>query len=215
LKSKVTTQPTTEPVSLEEVKASLRITDTNEDALITQYIKDARVYAENFTGRKFITQTLTGYVNNFYSKKDSWFNGFRIGSEVEVFGQGGRYLQLDWGPCQSISQVDTIDIDNTETVYASSNYYLDNYDDDINPRVVINDNTTIVNTSLRSHDAVKVTFIAGYGSNASDVPAALRRAIILMASYLYEHRGSCDGQCAEKSGANSYLEQYKIESVSV
>jgi uncharacterized phiE125 gp8 family phage protein len=70
LKSKVTTQPAIEPVSLQEVKDSLRITSSSEDSLITQYIVDARVYAENYTGRKFITQTLVGYADGFRGLRD-------------------------------------------------------------------------------------------------------------------------------------------------
>jgi hypothetical protein len=215
LKSKITVQPTTEPITLSEVKSALRITTTSEDALITQYIKDARVYAENYTGRKFITQTLVGYVDNFIGTRDNWFTGFREGSELELYAKGERKIVMDWTPVQSVTEVNTIDVDNTETVYASSNYYLDNYDNDHLQKIMVNDNTTILNISLRARNAIKVEYVAGYGNNASDVPAAIRRGLIMIATHLYTNRGDCDGDCVGKSGANTYLDQYKLESVSI
>jgi uncharacterized phiE125 gp8 family phage protein len=191
LKSKVTTQPAIEPVSLQEVKDSLRITSSSEDSLITQYIVDARVYAENYTGRKFITQTLVGYADGFRGYQDNWFNGYRVGSEIELFRNGDRRIDLDYTPAQSITD----------------------FDDDLHPRVRINDSSSIINVNLRSNNSVKVEYVAGYGDNASDVPAAIRRGIIMIASHLYTNRGDCDGNCVEKSGANTYLEQYKLERV--
>lgn len=47
---KITTQATTEPVTLTEVKSRLRVTDTTDDALITQQITIARVFAEKIAG---------------------------------------------------------------------------------------------------------------------------------------------------------------------
>jgi uncharacterized phiE125 gp8 family phage protein len=134
-------------------------------------------------------------------------------SEIELFRNGDRRIDLDYTPAQSITEINTIDIDNSETVYASSNYYLENFDDDLHPRVRINDSSSIINVNLRSNNAVKVEYVAGYGDNASDVPAAIRRGIIMIASHLYTNRGDCDGNCVEKSGANTYLDQYKLERV--
>ena len=71
MRSKVTGAPAQEPVTLAEAKASLRITNTDEDALVTQYLEDARIYAERITGRKFITQTVTSYHNGFDEKKNT------------------------------------------------------------------------------------------------------------------------------------------------
>lgn len=215
MKSKVTSAPASEPITLSEVKYALRITNTAQDTFLTQCITDARIYAENYTGRKFITQTLVGYTDNFTGIRDNWFTGFREGSELELYAKGERKITMDWAPVSSVSQVDTIDVDNTETVYASSNYYLDNYDDDMKHRIMVNDNTTILNLSLRSRNAIKVTYIAGYGANASDVPSAIRRGLIMLVGHLYTNRGDCDGDCVTKSGANQYLDQYKFESVSI
>ena len=53
------TPPAVEPVSLDELKAHLRINadQNDEDALLQHYLTTARKYAENYTWRAFITQT--------------------------------------------------------------------------------------------------------------------------------------------------------------
>jgi hypothetical protein len=209
VKSKVSSQPAIEPVTLTELKEALRITSSSEDTLLTQLIVDARTYAEDYTGRKFITQTLVSYADNLFGQDVAWFSGYRVGSELSLYS-GNRRAQFDWTPAQSITSIVTIDIDNAETAYASSNYYLDNFDNNLYPYVNINDSSSIIGTSLRSRDAIKVTWVAGYGDNATDVPASIRRGIIMSASHLYTNRGDCDGACIEQSGANQFLDKYRL-----
>lgn len=212
MKSKVSVQPAIEPVTLAELKTALRITSTSEDSLLTQLIIDARTYAEDYTGRKFITQTLVSYDHNLYGQEAEWFSGYRIAPESSLY-KGKKFVQFDWAPAQSVTSVVTIDIDNSENAYASSNYYLDNYDDNMFPRLNVNDSSTTYATSLRSSNAIKITWVAGYGDDAVDVPASIRRGILMMASHLYTNRGDCDGSCVSKSGANSYIDKYRILSV--
>ena len=212
MKSKVTSEPAQEPVSLAELKSSLRITNTAEDALLTQYIIDAREMVERFTSRKLITQTLVGYAMPNTSSEEIITEGYRLGVERYTDGEPS-HLEFDWGPTQSVTTVETIDISNVETAYASSNFYLDNYDEDIMPRIVFNE-TTVYPTSLRRKDAWKVTWIAGYGDNPVDVPADIRRAIIMTASYLWGNRGACaNGKCVEGCGASTMLGKFKLGSI--
>jgi len=208
VKSKVSVQPASEPVSLAELKDALRITATNEDTLLTQLIIDARVYCEDYTGRKFITQTIVSYGDNFGSVDEEWFTGHRIASLQSIYS-GKRCMIMDWTPAQSITTVETIDSDNTESTYSATNYYLDNFDDNMNPKLILND-TADIPTSLRRSNNIKITWIAGYGDNATDVPASIRRGIIMAASHLYTNRGDCDGSCVTKSGANTFIDKYKI-----
>lgn len=51
------TPPQTEPVTLSEVKAHLRIDGSEEDELLSALITTAREMAEEYTRRAFITQT--------------------------------------------------------------------------------------------------------------------------------------------------------------
>ena len=201
-----------EPVSLDELKSSLRITNTAEDTLLTQYITDARVMVERYTGRKLITQTLTGYGMPFGAHDELWWEGYRVG-HVNILTGPLTNIQFDWGPVQSVTSVETVDQDNAETVYASTNYYLDNYDEDLANRIVFNSDA-VAPSSLRAKDSWKVVYVAGYGNAASDVPADIRRALILLAGYLWGNRGVCtDGKCVESCGASKMLERFRLGSV--
>jgi len=54
--------------------------------------------------------------------------------------------------------------------------------------------------------AIVVVYEAGFGPDASDVPAQIRQAILMLAAWLYEHRGQCDAaDGVYKSGAASML----------
>lgn len=208
MKSKVTTAPASEPVSLADLKLSLRITDTAQDALLTQYITDARDMTERYTGRKLITQTLVGYVDAWRGDSGEWWSGWRRGHAGYV-GQSRREIQLDWSPAISISAVETVDSSNAESTYPATDYYLDNYDDDRIPQVRFNDNASLP-ADLRDENSWKITWVAGYGTASTDVPASIRRAIIMLAGYLYENRGDCEGDCMGKCGASSLLNPYKV-----
>lgn len=208
MKSKVTTAPASEPVSLAELKLSLRITDTAQDTILTQYIVDARDMAERYTGRKFIEQTLTSYTDSYPTIGGEWWSGWRQGHVG--YQTGTRHaICFDWAPAISITSVVTIDSSNAESAYASTNYYLENYDDDKLPKMQFNDNASLPG-DLRDENGWKIVWKAGYGSASSDVPASIRRAITMLAGYLYENRGDCEGNCVDECGAGKMLRPYKI-----
>jgi len=186
LKSKVTSQPAAEPITLTELKASLRITSTAEDTLLTQYITDARLMVERHTARKLITQKLVGYASAYLTEsQDAWWEGYRLGPESVTTGRLCS-IDMDHGPVASITSVYSIDTDNTETLYASTNYYLDNYDQDRVPVLRFNSNSSAP-SGLRGENAWKITYVAGYG-DAEDVPPIYKHAIFLAVGHFYENR---------------------------
>lgn len=205
MQSKVTTKPAIEPVTLAEVKASLRITSAAEDDLISQFITDARVWCENVTGKKFITQTITAYYDGTSGTMGPWWDGTKVGAVQGLYGS--QCVPMEHGPCQSITSLETIDQSNTETLVASSIYYLDNYDDYERPKLRLNDGSTLSN-NFRSRNSIKMVYVAGYGDDAVDVPADIRRAIVLLAGKLYANRGDCNGECADNCGATGLLSAY-------
>lgn len=214
MRSKVTTAPAAQPITLTELKSSLRITNTAEDTLLTQYLEDATLYAENYTGKKLITQTITAYYDAFAGDKGNKsdrddFEGVQVGSIIALYGQ--QKIELEFGPVSSVTSIDTIDTSNSETTFSSANYYLDNYDDFQRPRAIINDGESLGQTELRVLNSIKVVYVAGYGATGSDVPSALRRALIVLCGELYSNRGDCStGECAEACGVNKMLDQYKF-----
>jgi len=57
---------------------------------------------------------------------------------------------------------------------------------------------------------VTITYNAGMAS----VPTSIKTAIMMIAAFMYEHRGQCDGNDAiKKSGAATLLRPYKVEVV--
>jgi uncharacterized phiE125 gp8 family phage protein len=162
---------------------------------------------ERFTGRRLINQTLTAYATPWV--KD-------CGQERLVYDFNQRieaaHIEFDVGPVSSVTSVETIDISNTVTAYASTNYYLDNFDLDQMPRIVFNQGSSIP-TSLRARDAWKIVFVAGYGAAGSAVPADIRRACIMLAGYLWANRGACDGDCMQNCGAAKILHHYRLTCV--
>jgi len=208
MRSKVTTQPAIEPVTLQELKDSLRITNSAEDTLLTQFIEDARIYCENYTGQKFITQTITAYYDNMIGELGEWWTGTRMGSVNDIYGE--QHQVLEYGPAQSITTVHTIDQSNSETLYTSTNYYLDDFDHGMRPKMILNVGSSIT-TNLRPKNNVKIVYVAGYGDAGSDVPSAIRRSILVMAGQIYANRGDCNGECAEECGAHRMLEQYRYK----
>src|SRR6056297_1008518 len=61
----VTTAPAALPVSLETVKAFLKISGTAEDTILTLLIEAARDYAEKYTNRILINTTFTTFRDDF------------------------------------------------------------------------------------------------------------------------------------------------------
>ena len=207
MRSKVTTQPTIEPVTLTELKASLRVTSSAEDALLSQYITDARLIVERITGRKLINQTITAYYTGMGATcSGEWWSGTRVASEKILYGT--QRLELEFAPVQSVTSLEAVETDNSETAIASTEYYLDNYDDDM--RSVIRP-VTYISSGSRNENNVKAVYVAGYGANASDVPSAIRRAIIVLAGKLYENRGDCGEQCQADLGLSGLLSPYTIK----
>lgn len=58
--------------------------------------------------------------------------------------------------------------------------------------------------------AIVVVYEAGFGPAASDVPKAIRQAVLMHAAWLFEHRGDCDADAGlHRSGAASLLSPWR------
>ena len=213
MKSKVTTKPAVEPVTLAEVKSHLRLDSTEEDGILNQMITDARDIAERWTNRKFITQTLTSYAQPCGGHEEPWWEGTRRGS-INLLVPGDGQFIFNWGNAQSVTSIHTIDLNNNENLYAATNYYLDNADEDIFPSVQLNNDSESLGV-LRARNSIKIVWVAGYGPDAEDVPGGLRRGILQLIGHMYTHRGDCvdPGQCVEASGAKGFLQAFMIETI--
>ena len=161
---KVITEPTTEPVSLQECKDHLRIVHDDEDTLIEAYAKAARRYVEQvLCWRALITQELELVLDNFQSQ-----------------------FKLPRPPLQEITSIKYTDKDGTEHTVDADNYIVDT---DSEPgRIVPAYGKSWPTDTLEPINAVRIRYKAGYGDNAEDVPQELRQAILILTAHFYEMR---------------------------
>lgn len=160
--SKVTVEPASEPVSLQEAKDHLYVTDTAQDAYIARLITTSRTLCEKYAGLSFITQTRV-------MKLDC----FPVCSPYEI--------EVPYGPVQSITAFSYTKSDGTTGTLANgTDYRLDNS----------SDLTRLSPVSLWPSDqdirinAISITYVAGY----TEVPEVIKQAMLLQIGSLYENR---------------------------
>jgi uncharacterized phiE125 gp8 family phage protein len=162
--------PASEPVSLAEAKAYLRVDHDDEDALILRLIKDARETAEHNTGRAFITQSWR-----------LWCDGWPV----------SRMIGIPKPPLTAVTAVAAYDRSGTEIAVSSDAYIVDRAS--VPGRLLFKDSANLP-VGLREGNAVSVDYQAGYGTESGDVPSAIRDAFLILAAHRYEARGGASAQ---------------------
>lgn len=167
LTTKVTivTPPTEEPVSLAEAKAHLRVDGSDEDSLISSLIKSARVSCETQTGRAFVTQTLR--------------------ADLDGFPSGREEIKLPRPRLQSITSIEYYDDAGTLRTLATSVYEADTAAEPGEIVLLPGQSWPTVQTDRRN--AVRVTYVAGWGNAAAADPMA-KQAMLLLIAHWYENR---------------------------
>lgn len=136
-----------------------------EDTWITSRIKAVRRWCQDYRGESFITQT-------WELALDDW----------PKYG----YLELPYGPLQSVTSVKYYDTDSTENTWSSTLYTVNIY---YNPgRVVPNFSEVFPSNVLRTTQGIIAKYIAGYGDDTEDVPEELRLAMLMLVGHFYENR---------------------------
>jgi len=201
------TAPVAEPVSALDVKSQLEldVSDTAKDSQIELTITAAREMVEEYTGLALITQTWKLTLDHWPNDRQEWWDGVRQGSIDELM-QSGRADQVLL-PRYPLQTVDAINSDGVAVTVADV-FIADTQQKP--GRLIVKRGATWP-TALDNANGIDIEYTAGYGTSASDVPAALRLAIIQMAAYMFEHRGDCDTASAMKmSGAQSLVNTYKV-----
>lgn len=163
--TKIITEPAVEPVTLEQVKNHSRITHIEDDSWLLMAMVVARQFVEKTCELSLITQT-----------RRTTFDGFRK-----------PWLTLAYGPTISISSIQYYDQTNTLQTLASYQAALES-----NPCLIVPEaGQSWPQTMPNKIDAVKVTYVAGYG-DPENVPAALRQAILLLVDHWYSNRSAVE-----------------------
>jgi len=159
-----TVEPATEPISLAEAKAHMRVDLEDEDSLITSLITAVRISVENYTGRALVTQTWA------LTLDDEWPEDERI--------------VLPRPPVASVTSIAYVDLNGDAQTLNSNQYTL--FKRDTGEWAIRPAYDVIWPDVRRVPAAATVTFVAGVADSA--VPEAIKQGILLIIAHLFENR---------------------------
>lgn len=164
---KVTTPPSIEPVTVEEMREFIGIgdaADISRDAILQARLQVARELVEEITGYHVMTQTVTAYACGFPC----------------------REIQLEW-PLQSVSSVSYLDNDGIRQTLSPSLYSVDLINNQVVP---------IYGTTWPSHrqdnNSLQVVYVAGHTAVA-EVPERIKEAVKFIVNQWERFQNSQDG----------------------
>lgn len=156
--------PSVEPWTVDQIRDVLRIDLPDDNEVVERQITAARVWLEGVLSSAFITQTWVVKLDCFPSTQ----------------------FKLAKAPLQSVTSIVYTDDDGNDTTYSSSNYLVDS---DSKPgRVVLKTGSSWPTVTLQEINGVTITYVAGYGDAATDVPMPIRHALALIIGDFYENR---------------------------
>ena len=177
----VITEPTQEPLSLQEVKDYLRVEDSTDERTIRPLIETARRFCEEHTGRVLVQTTFKQFLDSI-SDHLPLQEGISTGADLNYYR---NYITLAKSPVISITHVKTFNDSDTATTFASSKYYVDNARE---PGRIVLRNGESFPLSLRVANAIEVEFVAGY-TTISQIPEPLKVGMLQHIAFMYEQRG--------------------------
>lgn len=154
------------PVTLAEVKRNSSIDSSEQDAMLSGLIAAATEFAENATGRKFLTSALTHY-------RQSW--------------PTGEILALPKPPLQSVESVHYKTLDGDEETLDEALYTVDTRG--LFGAIVLNSGQQWPTEPLYMRHPIRIEYTAGYGDTGESVPVGIRNRILAHVDDLYQHRG--------------------------
>lgn len=172
----VVTSPSDEPISVADVKCNAYIIGDEDDGLIrTQLIPEARRWVEQLAVRSMLTQTRRQYYDCM--PDEFW---------------------LRFGPVQSVTSINYVDTAGANQVVPTDTYIVDTTRMPTRIELAYGKTWPVARDQVNS---VNVLYVAGYGSTVGKVPIIYRRAMIVLATYWYQHResiGCADGDILSK-----------------
>lgn len=164
---KLVAPPTIEPVTLEEAKSRLRIDGNDSDAMLSQLIREAREYCEDYCRISIMTQTWDVVYD-------------RLPASAYRYG----VLYLPRPPVQSITAVYGIDSGQENTInpsYYNPDVSADPMGDPVPCRVFLK-------PEFPSYPGYRFRFVAGY-TQPERVPGGIKNAIIRIVETMYSNPG--------------------------
>lgn len=157
------TAPTTEPVTLAEIKAHSVVDFGDDDALLDMYARAARQQVENDTGLCLIDQTWLQLHESFEGE-----------------------IALYKSPKAAVQSLKYIDTNGAEQTLATDQYTVGERFGLARVCPSYGNSWPSIRKGL---GAVSIEYTAGYGADGNAVPAPIKQAIMVMTEHLYENRG--------------------------
>ena len=161
LSDKATAAPSTEPVTLAEAKAYLRVDFSDDDSLITEIIKSARRRAEDVTNRSFFTQTRRAVLSEFPAS--------------DFYLPSGRVTE--------ITSIQYFDTDNQEQTLTEGTDYLEELDGDT-ALIRFLERPSLSENKI---GPIRISYSAGHATVAEISPNIITAIKMLIAHY-YDNR---------------------------
>lgn len=163
-RSSYTYTDATRVVSLGDIKEQLAIDGTDLDTYVGTLIEAATVYCQKATHLKFLTATCIDYLDSF-----------------------PNVIRPRWSPLSSVTSITYVDTAGTTQTWSDTEYDVDT---DPTPGRIVpaygEDYPTIRSDPML---AVTVTYVAGYGTAASDIPETLTHAVKMLVTEWFYRRG--------------------------
>lgn len=167
---KVTSAPGSEPLTISNAKTYLKVDTPADDTLITTMIAAARHHVEDYLGQALITQTI-----------EEVYDGFPIATS----GNPDAAMFLTVHPVQSVTSIQYVDTDGNTQTLNSSKYIVDTHRKITRIAPAYGETWPTTRAQI---NAVTVTYDAGYGDAASDVPESVLQAMYLLVADMYHNR---------------------------
>ena len=206
--------PAIEPVGPGELQEHLRADKSILSAPeANDLIEEARQEIEDQSGLALINQTWRMSLDHWPGAQEPWWDGTVQASISQLYGPRAMIGTVDLPryPLGSITSVTVFDeASNATSVTVGDVFDVDTYQMPGRLRLKSGQTWPI---ALRPTNGIEIVYVAGYGPTGASVPAPLKRAIKLMAGYMFAHRGDgCDStEAFEKSGASKIVGKYKVK----
>lgn len=194
------TPPASEPVTLAEAKAHLRLETALDDDYVNTLIGAARQYIEQVCWRGLVTQTWELVLESFTGEDtlELGTRGRRYGSGQSSFNELPRgnlsssgflpWIELPKGNLGTVTSIKYIDTNGTQQTLAGTEYTVDAVE--VPGRVRLAYGKFWPPTQWPRWDAVRIQYTVGWAVAAGiwAGPTAIKQAMYLLISQLYEHR---------------------------
>ena len=185
------TPPAVEPLTLAEAKLHLRVDYNDDDALITTLIAAARQQAETITGRQFCTATWKLNLDQFPAYGYSSLSGILVPK----------------APVASITSIQYLDMDGTLQTWSNTLYATDLANE---PARITPTFGQIWPIALPQINAIRVTFVAGYGV-AVAVPEGIKAWIKIRVGSMFANREELSNERVSPIGfIDSVLDPFRV-----